>query len=1104
MQDRIIKILNSNNIEEEISKLSFEEKIEIANSGLEAACILYDYLEKKGLKLFNREETIYFLENIIPSVEERDLLYNDVKRMLDYPYDSIIDYLADVPISLEIMKNPEVILNKEVVSKGTKNTPYYLVPDEILEKKIKTIHSSKEAYDIVIAFKSDEYKMKYLHKVSLDDKSFIICSLSDENKKKYLTPLMPGRTDIIVSLNDKDKEKYLHLFAPVLRDEERAEIICHFDDKEYVRRNIRYLITEKGKIDVIYWYSCIEELNDQVEKLALSLKREVNITECLQEFINRDVHHNIINTLIGKITNSKNICNLLQNTDVLSNSSLFTPLLSRLNQRQLKKILDEYSNYRCPYYILMYIKDNNYIIEYLKHSFIDEKYKDDMLPLFEIVAEKYNVNLKHLIELAKTLDSSVLGLIESDNVSKALNLDDDAFAKYLKIFTEKNLTLNRSSMSAVLNSFLNKKFSIDNPDKIQIFIDTIHAVADGNMELAINKINEVISKIDISKYNIEPKNLISGILNGNEDIIVLYNKMTYEYLNNVRNDYVNETTPNYLKEISSEQYEINELVKKIIQIYPKEMIMRVLKKTRLDEKDFLTKEENALLNNEEALKELIEFKKNPNYELSSEYKKLLKPFNNILKVHFYRNMLRIGHIEGIKKNYNPMEVNYNKIIEILPYIDVDKLQKFVFTNPKMEEELYKYLEKYGILSWTETCGYLATQADLEITSSCIGSLISNFTYIMNAKKEKEEKGERFTLVSEIALASCLDSDAEIYSYLLGKDNYKYIASNPGPNSSPKNREYRLNKALEDIYTMHERKYITVPPVDEDFKLKNGKSINICLGNTNDPINLTYGERTGACMRIGGAGSSLFNFCLENENGFHISFNHPQTGNLISRVSCFRNGNTLFMNQLRDSLDKEYSKEMIKESCELIAKRIIESTKDSKYPILNVVASDGYAFNDEETVASHCNCPNKGFSPTFYTDVSSYVVVVATSKPNKELSPIELGPNKTEKYEVGRAPIRKYEEEKASLAISHIEALDSYLSKVAIDEISIDKKNVSLAYVGEDWYVALTVDGNVINYVQNNSRNREIANAEMQKYTILLQDSLKYSNIVNENEKGQVL
>ena len=46
-------------------------------------------------------------------------------------------------------------------------------------------------------------------------------------------------------------------------------------------------------------------------------------------------------------------------------------------------------------------------------------------------------------------------------------------------------------------------------------------------------------------------------------------------------------------------------------------------------------------------------------------------------------------------------------------------------------------------------------------------------------------------------------------------------------------------------------------------------------------------------------------CGKNENGFHMSFNDPLTGDLVSRVSCFRNGNTLFLNQLRYSLSIKY-------------------------------------------------------------------------------------------------------------------------------------------------------------------------------------------------------
>ena len=80
--------------------------------------------------------------------------------------------------------------------------------------------------------------------------------------------------------------------------------------------------------------------------------------------------------------------------------------------------------------------------------------------------------------------------------------------------------------------------------------------------------------------------------------------------------------------------------------------------------------------------------------------------------------------------------------------------------------------------------------------------------------------------------------------------------------------------------MYERKNISVPPVDEDLELSNGKRMNVVIGNVSDPINLTYGERTGACMRIGGHADSLFDFCLKDDNCFHIRFSSQMMMDLL--------------------------------------------------------------------------------------------------------------------------------------------------------------------------------------------------------------------------------
>ena len=1120
MQDKIIQILNSDNIEQEINNLSFLEKVKLVTEDLYAIDILFKVLKRNKIKLLNEEETISFLENYFAekykSISVFDL--EEIADLFSFPYVKdfsyskyhIISYLKN---ALILTKNPQELLNFPKLDKLY--IPYELVPDEILEERILKYKDSLSVIDeIVMAFKNDEYKIKYLNKVSLDYKAKIVASMSYDNRKKCLSSLLYDKDVVISTLNDSDINAYLNKYKLVLTDEQKANIIVSFSSLDYIKQNIGLIKTDKGKIKIIKKLYASTELLETVCNLALDLRHEKNISDCIMFFIHENDYKELVNQLVSKIKNKKYIIDILPYININDNIELFKPFLKKIKQKEFKKIsLEIFNDLNCPYRLLEYIDDKNYVLEILKHSFIKGKYKDDMFFIFQIFAEKYNLNLNHLIELAKALDCSILGKVENENIVQAINLDDDSFRKYLNLLNENNLVFGPSAMSSILNSFLNRRFSITYPDKVSIFTNTLNAAANDDINYVVSAINEVLSKIDITKYNITDQELVNGVMAGNEKIIDLYNKMTYEYLNIERNNYVNSNSLELLPNITKPRYEINELVKQIIHIKPIYMIMDDLNALLNKESKMLTSDEIYILNNKDILKQLVQFKKESNYNLDPNLRKYLKPFTNILKI-CYHNVqphkdsgydINLSYVSNVKVDYDYPDVYFPNVVEILSYIDVNKLKKFIFSNPQMEKELNSYLKKYGILAWDcFNMRSLENDMDIELSYSVLGSLISNFSYIMNAKQEKEQTGERFGLITDLALASYIDSDALIYPCLFKNDNYKYIASNPRPNTSPLSKQERLKEAIKCLKIMHERNYITVPPVNEDFELSSGKRINICLGNTNDPINLTYGERTKACMRIGGAGKTLFNFCLENENGFHISFNHPDTGEFISRVSCYRNGNTLFMNQLRFSTNKEYSNDMIKEACELIAQKIIELTKDSNYPIKNVLASDGFAFSDTATVHINCSNPKAGFEQDFYSDVHSNVVVVATAKNNKELLPIELGPDKSVKYEVGRSPIRKYISNDASIAVAHIEVLDSYLSGVSIDEIKIDKKAVLFAYVGEDWYVALTTDGQIINYIQKNSKNNSKANCEMEKYLVILQEHINDFDIENSDEKEQVL
>lgn len=108
------------------------------------------------------------------------------------------------------------------------------------------------------------------------------------------------------------------------------------------------------------------------------------------------------------------------------------------------------------------------------------------------------------------------------------------------------------------------------------------------------------------------------------------------------------------------------------------------------------------------------------------------------------------------------------------------------------------------------------------------------------------------------VAGVYDSSSYKYEILFGRENSKLLVHNPPANSASMSKNLRLENAIYYINIMYKRKYITVPPIDEDISI-NGKNININLGNFTDMINLTYGERTGSCMRIGGTGATLFDF-----------------------------------------------------------------------------------------------------------------------------------------------------------------------------------------------------------------------------------------------------
>lgn len=1083
----IVALINSDNFEEEVKKITPDMLKEIL--------LLNDYIisffiqkcEKHNIKFFTEDVAEEYIRNNTSSLLENEYLYINLVSLLNISDEFILElfYKKKVIDDLSLLKDKSKLIDV-FFDLYEKRENWYIVLSAMTEEQkdfiFNKVLSPSARADIFISFTTDEMRDKNFHKLSYAYKQELLNSLKrDELKIKYLYLMPFSRITMVMDLkNDYLKESWMKAHILFLSKKDKIRIIASFDNLDLIKKYLGYINTER-EISIFLRNvsaSTIKKDYNFFRQMFLSITNEQYLFHVLIEntgFLDLDTQK----VLISRISNHNylfQLCGLGYDKDIIF--SQMTPKELVLFAKKNMAIIE----YDDGYKILYYLQDKRTILKIFEHLVIQCDYNDQLFHVFEIFAEHYHLNINHLIALAKMTNCGILNAIENEYLMKAVNLDEEPFQKYLKIFDEKNYNLNLSTMFNIDNAFLQSRFRLENDDLINIFINTLHDIKDNKYIEAIKKIHEVCKIVDLKKYHISKHDLIQGLFSNNREIIKLYNSMTNEYLTLRRNKYVTDHLTDSLLSSCTIKYNKNFFVKYIIKVVPLDIFIDVIKRAKCEQDlSAFTKEELELINNDELLIRVAKFKKYPKLysQVTPEMKKSFNAFETIcynLFTHFYPDT----RINNPILEYKLFKYNKSFLIDVMMNIDTDKLQDIYFTDDELFKQLLAYLEKYQFLGWDGRIESIAESADIDLSPSVIATLITNFNIILEKKETANKNGEYFGLASEIELAESMDSDSDIYNYLMGNDVYRIFKANPGPNKSTWHKQQRFAKFLELLKKFHNRNKITVPPMDEDLILSNNKQMNVIVGDCKDLYNFILGEKTGACMRIGGAGRILFEFCLLNENGFHITFNDPQTGELVSRVSCYRNGNTLFLNQLRKSLSDKYSDRDIRDACQMIAQRIIEATKNSKYPIENVVAGPYYAYQGFETV--HVNLLHPTFTlPKFYTDIEDYLVVVATNR-NGKLAPIKLGANRAESYNLKRTKIRQFSGKRAFLAIAHIHTMESFKKNVPISEIEIPKRfDVTTAYVGEDWYIALLPNGQIINYIQKNCQDVNAANMEMDKY-----------------------
>ena len=715
----------------------------------------------------------------------------------------------------------------------------------------------------------------------------------------------------------------------------------------------------------------------------------------------------------------------------------------------------------------------------------------------EVVMEyskKYDLNYENLYALTTKFGYEILRNVENNNIVSLINLDKKDFEKMFQLFDLKGMAVQKHDIDNILNTLVQREFRIEQNEIVQVFPFLESIIEAKDKERFKLELLNIIGEIDVvnlfRENNMNVENLINGVFSDkNSSYLNILHEITNKYIAKKREDYSTKRINELFSSLNFEKaYEKNITIKKFFEIENLEEIIQLI--NTLD-KSQLSQEAIQLIEEQNTLRECITYKKNPQSFSKEEFdfiKNRLKTLTEILNELYGQKKLNAfaerNNIDNL--SYGMPKISNSNIISILREINFGIVkEKILDSDNDMYQKLLQIMKKYKFVLWGDVFEDVLNNVGLSLDSSMKASFINNFYSFYPNLELKIKNGE----MKNISLSNLLDevmaygSNSFRYKCLLGGENYALICKNPGPNSSSLTVQDRLEKVPKYITKLYERRYITVPPVDKIINLDNSKEINVTVGNISDTSNLTLGERTGACMRIGGAGGTLFDFCLENENGFHVIFTNPKTQKFVSRVSGFRNGNTVFLNQLRDSCDDEYSDEDLIEATKKLANYFIEKTKDSKTPINNIVISNGYAMRGNSGQSLGVENIKMGFNH-FYSDVSSSAVLLATSNEDNSLVPVVLGPENTEKYAVLRSKIKSTSNPlEIKESISKIQQINQLLAGIPLDEVVYSNYDINSSgklHYGEDWYVLLDDDGNIIEkYIMSrDEENMNLANEEI--------------------------
>lgn len=774
------------------------------------------------------------------------------------------------------------------------------------------------------------------------------------------------------------------------------------------------------------------------------------------------------------------------------------------------------------------------IVSYLIHNYQNPS-KEIMEFLIPYISEKIGVQEDSFRYLYEIYGNTIVTLLENEKFILLCKQDLETVKKIAKLLEPR--PLDRPMVEAINDSIRQNIFVMKNQRTLTIFTDVIAMIQNGTfnevreeyiemlLPAVVDNLEEEIKRTNnevlLNYYKTDKRlflNYLFDCISENQNIYSdLFNTITTDYIILKRNEFgkqadiIKDTNVKYIYDTKSLydnlfNYLLNNNLPRLTELLKFTMPTNLYDFNDPAVIDYYSIQ--LLLGN--SIDSI--FNQDQIKQIKKNIGSLRKRFSENVKAEStnelpYDLMYLLNNEDFVSKIKKELlfPVRYRHLAIEIAHLNVQVLLDKIVNNPEKYNALLEILEKYRLLDWGDTFDPTISQLSIANEIDNLYCFINTFSQIYDIEKRKindtklafvmeqaenmrkagaseetikkymdKELAVQFNAYKILKYSSIYSEIANCYKVLLGIDDYNIVRKNESPNASSHSIEDRMKRATEVYLKAIKEQEVSIPSFITDKHLSSGRELRAIVGNRAHPRNISHGERTGACMRALGHADSLFEFCTSDFNGFHISFVNPENDEYVSRVSGFRNGNTVFLNQLRNVVEgnNSYTDDDVVETMKLVAEEIIEKSKDSDYPIENVVASPYYALSDEPTQTLSENDIGQGVYYG-YRDVNANAVVLATTGENGRAALLDLDNARHPHYKCVRVmPKEIYGNltinDKINLqrinAIKQIiehEDNPEYVNGIDIDINALEEVNV-YTIIGQDWFITLN-ENNEIKY-----------------------------------------